>query len=34
MSDEIAKISVDPTQFPEAAHLQARRALREHQRAE
>jgi hypothetical protein len=34
MSDEIAKRPVDPTQFPEAAHKHARRALREHQRAE
>jgi hypothetical protein len=34
MSDEIANTPVDPTQFPEAAHKHARRALREHQRAE
>ena len=34
MSDEIAKRPVDPTQFPEAAHRFAQRALREHQRAE
>jgi hypothetical protein len=34
MSYEIAKTPVDPTQFPEAAHKFAQRALREHQRAE
>ena len=34
MPQEIAKTPVDPTQFPEAAHKHARRALREHQRAE
>src|SRR5690349_14098972 len=34
MSHEIAKTPVDPTQFPEAAHKFAQRALREHQRAE
>jgi hypothetical protein len=34
MSHEIAKTPVDPTQFPEAAHKHASRALREHQRAE
>ncbi|HVA47752.1 MAG TPA: hypothetical protein VNH11_15385 [Pirellulales bacterium] len=34
MSGEIAKVPVDPTQFPEAAHKLARQALREHQRAE
>ena len=33
MSDEIARRPVDPTQFPEAAHKHARKALREHQRA-
>jgi hypothetical protein len=34
MTHQIAKTPVDPTQFPEAAHKHARRALREHQRAE
>jgi hypothetical protein len=34
MSHEIAKTPIEPTQFPDAAHKHARRALREHQRAE
>ena len=34
MSDESENLPVDATQFPEAAHKFARRALREHQRAE